>query len=83
MTDEKNSVWWQKSVEIFSRLSVWIAAPVIIGSFLGKWLDKKFNTEPFLFIATMGVMFILSMFGLIKETMKEFKSLDKKDENKK
>lgn len=73
--------WWQKGVEVFLRLSAWIAAPVIVGAVLGKWLDKKFSTEPWLFLITVGLMFFVSMFGLIRETMKEFK-LVSKEENK-
>lgn len=79
MSEEKNNNWWQKGVEVFLRLSAWIAIPVVIGAFLGKWLDKKFNTEPWLFLVSIGLMFFLSMFGLIKETVKEFKTLDKKE----
>lgn len=67
---------WQTALVIFARLSAWIGVPVVLAVFLGKWLDQKYNTEPWLFLTTVGVAFILSMFGLIKETLKEFKKID-------
>jgi len=81
MSKEKD-IWWQKGLTVFSRLSVWIVAPVVVGVILGKWLDKKFSTEPWLFLITVGLMFFMSMFGLIKETMKEFRRLSKDETNK-
>lgn len=71
---------WQTALIIFTRLSVWIGVPIVLAVFLGKWLDNKYNTEPWLFLATVGVAFILSMIGLIKETLKEFKKIDNKQQ---
>lgn len=73
---------WQTALVIFFRLSVWIGAPIVVAVFLGKWLDQKYQTEPWLFLATVGVAFVVSMFGLIKETMKEFKKIDKDNQKK-
>lgn len=70
-------VWWQKGLQVFFRLSVWIAAPVLGGVLLGRWLDQKFGSEPVLFLITIGLAFILSMFGLIKEALKEFQTLER------
>lgn len=82
MAEDKNSNWWQKGVTAFARLSAWIAVPVVVGAILGRWLDKKFQTEPWLFLGTIGFMFFVSMFGLIKEAVKEFKILSKEDGDK-
>lgn len=73
--------WWQKGVQMFARLSTWIVAPVLMGVLAGKWLDKKFSSEPWLFIASVGLSFFVSMFGLIRETNREFKALNKPTEN--
>jgi F0F1-type ATP synthase assembly protein I len=81
MAEDKNKIWWQKGLAMFARLSVWIAVPVVIGAFLGKWLDEKFQTAPWLFLTTIGLAFFLSMFGLVKETAKEFKNIDKQDKD--
>ena len=69
---------WQTALVIFTRLSVWIGVPVVLAVFLGRWLDQRYNSEPWLFLITVGVAFIISMFGLIIEALKEFKKIDSK-----
>ena len=67
--------YWQPQLRIVAKLSSWIAIPVILATFLGKWLDKKYDTEPWLFLATVGLAFIISMFGLVKNALTEFKKI--------
>lgn len=74
---------WSLALRIMVNLSGWIAFPVIIALFLGKWLDKRFNTEPWLFLATIGLAFIVSMYGLVLKALKEFKRIEKEYSNKK
>jgi F0F1-type ATP synthase assembly protein I len=78
---------WSLALKIMARISGWIAFPVLIGVFLGKWLDTRFNTKPWLFLATVAVSFLVSMYGLVINAMKEFKKIedeyDKKKEEKK
>jgi len=66
--------WWQPAVLMFMRLSGWIVAPVLLGAFLGKWLD---NTKPWLFIASVGAAFIISMVGLVRNVTKEYNRIEK------
>ena len=68
--------YWQPYLKIVIKLSAWIAGPVLLGAWLGKWLDRKYDTEPWLFLATVGLSFLISMFGLIKNTLSEFKKID-------
>lgn len=72
---KKNS--WSLALKIMANISGWIAFPVIIGLFLGKWLDQKFKTEPWLFLITIGFCFFVSMFGLVTNALKEFKQIEK------
>lgn len=67
---------WSLALKIMARISGWIAFPVIIGVFLGKWLDTRFQTEPWLFLATVGCSFLISMYGLVINAMKEFKKIE-------
>lgn len=62
-----NKPWWQDSVTLFAQLSGWIGIPVILGVFLGKWLDNRYHTEPWLFLLTVGVAFVISTVGIVKE----------------
>ncbi len=64
---------------MFLKLSVWITAPVIIAMYLGKWLDEKYQTEPWLFLSSIGIAFIISMIGLIRSTSRELKKFVKPD----
>jgi len=76
--NKNDKAWWQPALIMFARMSGWIAVPVIIGAFLGKWLDEKYNSEPWFFLITVGVSFIISMFGLAKVTIEEYKKINKK-----
>jgi MFS family permease len=59
--------WWQPGMFIFIRLSGWIAGPIIAAVFIGKWLDKKYNAEPWIFLFCVGLAFVVSSFGIVKE----------------
>ncbi|MFA5109073.1 MAG: AtpZ/AtpI family protein [Patescibacteria group bacterium] len=75
---------WPTVARLVAVLSAWIVFPVLIGLFLGQWLDQKYNTSPWLFLITTGVAFLISMFGLIINALKELKRIEgdslKKDE---
>jgi F0F1-type ATP synthase assembly protein I len=82
-SSSSNPPWWQPGLLLFFRLSGYIAVPVIIAVFVGKWLDAKYGTEPWLFLITVGLAFIVSMVGLVREAMKEYKKLEELDSEKK
>jgi F0F1-type ATP synthase assembly protein I len=75
--------WWQPAIYTFMKLSGWIAFPILIGVFIGKWLDKKFNSDPWLFLLSVGIAFIISMLGLVKNTLKEYKKIADEENSKK
>ena len=77
----KNTPWWQPGMLLFFRLSGWIGIPVLIGVVVGKWLDRKYGTEPWLFLLSVGLMFIISMVGMIRDAMKAIKEIDKQSQN--
>jgi len=76
-TDDNQKSWWQPGLILFFRLSSWISFPIIIALFIGKWLDEKYNTQPWLFLSTMAIAFAFSVGGMIKETTKEIKKIEK------
>lgn len=85
LKDGSQTAWWQPALAVFIKLSGWIGLPIIIALFLGKWLDKKYNSAPWLLLTCIGVAFILSMAGLIRETISEYRKIEKlgKDEKNK
>lgn len=68
----KNDSWYL-ALRAMANISGWIAFPVILGLYLGKWLDSKFATEPWLFLVTTGICFLVSVYGLSRSVLKEFK----------
>lgn len=78
--------WWQPGLILFSRMSSWILGPVIVAVFVGRWLDDKYGTKPWLFLVTVAAAFIISMIGIVKEGIKGMQEADeqaKKDKKKK
>lgn len=71
------------ALRVLANITAWIAGPVIIGIFLGKWLDNHFHTEPLLLLVTIGFCFIVSMYGLVQNALKEFKKIEKDAEKEK
>jgi len=81
--DNKNGpVWWQPAIIMFMKLSAWIAVPVIIGLFVGQWLDNKYHSSPWLFLLSIGVAFIVSIIGLVRNTMAELNRIDEQSKKK-
>ncbi|MFA5318550.1 MAG: AtpZ/AtpI family protein [Patescibacteria group bacterium] len=83
ITETKEVPFWQPGLLMFSRMSGWIIGPVVLGIFLGKWLDRRYDTEPWLFLLTVGLAFIISMIGLVKDAFKEIEKLSKEDKDNK
>ncbi|MCK5415906.1 AtpZ/AtpI family protein [Candidatus Parcubacteria bacterium] len=83
LDESKKNDWWKPGLLLFGKLSSWIVAPVLIGTILGKYLDKKFNTEPIMLMSVVGFCFLISIYGLIKETMSEYKKIEKEVTDKK
>jgi len=76
--DQKENVpWWQPGILLFVQLSGWIVVPIIMAVFLGKWLDQKYNTKPWLFLATVIAAFVVSMLGIVKEANQAIKQMEK------
>lgn len=79
--DSRETAWWQPAITTFLKLSVWIAAPIIIALYLGKWLDSKYRSEPWLFLICIAAAFVVSLFGLIKSTVREYKKFEKESKH--
>ncbi|MFA6304994.1 MAG: AtpZ/AtpI family protein [Patescibacteria group bacterium] len=69
--------WYSQALEIFAGVSGWIAGPIIAALFLGKWLDKKYDSEPWLFLLCIGLAFAISSFGIVKITLTYIKKIEK------
>jgi uncharacterized membrane protein (DUF485 family) len=67
---------------MFTRLSVWVAVPVVIATYVGNWLDEKYDSAPWGLISVVGVAFVVSMIGLVYEAAKEYGKINTELKNK-
>ncbi len=74
--------WWQPSLILFGKLSGWIAVPVILAVYLGEWLDQKYGTGPWLFLTSVVVAFGISSYGIIRDSLREMKRIEKQNQKK-
>lgn len=76
--NEENDAWWRPSLLLFAKLSGLVVAPILIGVVLGRWLDGRYGTEPWLFLASVGTAFTISIFGLTKNALEEYRKIETK-----
>lgn len=79
MENNAQKKWWVGGLGIALRISSWIAVPIIISLFLGKFLDKKYNTEPWIFVSLTALAFIVTIYGIVKFSMSYIKDIEKED----
>jgi ATP synthase protein I len=58
-----------KAYEIIAA-SIQLAAAVILMLFLGRWLDFKFGTAPWLMLAGLAVGFAAGLFSFLRSVQK-------------
>ncbi|MCE9585226.1 AtpZ/AtpI family protein [Candidatus Nomurabacteria bacterium] len=76
MQEKENSQkWWRPVLFLFTRISVWIAIPLIIAVYLGKYLDNRFNTAPWIMLGIMFISFVVSMIAVARISMKYVKEI--------
>lgn len=73
---------WKIGLRLFLKVSTWIVFPVIIALFVGKFLDKYFNTQPWIFLFMTGLAFSASTYGIIKVVMKYAREIEKENKDK-
>lgn len=82
-TEKKlKGAWWQAGMQLFLRLSSWIVFPVIISIFFGRFLDRAFGTEPWLFLLSVSSTFIFSIVMIVRIGLKEMTASEKAEETR-
>jgi F0F1-type ATP synthase assembly protein I len=74
--------WWRPAAALFSKVSTWVVVPIILALVVGKYLDQRFGTDPWLFLALAGLGFLVSSFGIWKEVQGYLKDIDKNNGDK-
>ena len=83
--DPNTNKTWSIAIRTMSIASAWIVGPVLLGLVIGKWLDQKYSSGPWLMIISLSFFFLVSMFGIVRNALKEFKKIEeeaKKDKDK-
>jgi len=81
--ESSQQTWWQPAMVIFSQVTGLIAGPILIALFVGKALDRKYGTEPWIFLGLTGIAFLISSLGIVSITIKYTKKLEKELKDKK
>lgn len=80
--------WWQPAIEIFVQISGWIIFPLLLAIYLGSWLQDKYGHEPWIYIGSVAIAFVITNIGLVKIAIQATKKMqqvvdkNKKEENK-
>ncbi|MFA6251587.1 MAG: AtpZ/AtpI family protein [Candidatus Paceibacterota bacterium] len=80
---DNKQLWWQPAVLMFTNISGWIVGPIILALIVGKYLDKRYNSEPWFFLGLTGLAFLVSIFGILKIMIKYIKQIEKEAKEKK
>ncbi|MEX2052250.1 MAG: AtpZ/AtpI family protein [Candidatus Paceibacterota bacterium] len=75
--------WWQPAVEIFTEVSGWIAGPIILALILGKYLDGRLGTKPWIFIGLTITAFLISSFGIVRVVGRYMKNMEEESKSEK
>jgi hypothetical protein len=80
----KKEAWWKPGLVLFLKVSSWIAFPIIIALYLGRYLDTYFNTgsNKWFFIC-IAISFFTTMISVgriailyVKKAAVELKNLE-------
>lgn len=73
--NDKKKLNWKPAIEIFSQVSTWIVAPIILALVFGKMLDARYRTEPIIFLVLAGAGFVFTCFGIVRVIRKYIKEI--------
>ncbi len=80
---EKDGPWWRPGLLLFAELSGWIVVPVLIAVYLGRWLDQRYDSEPWLYLTSVGLAFIISIVGIVRGATKAIQQMEKENQKNK
>ena len=63
---------------IFTQVSAWIAIPVVLALYIGRYFDTKYGTTPAIFVSLTILAFIVSVVGMWKVLSRYMKEVDRK-----
>ena len=64
--NKKNLNLRSEYIKVFTKISGWIIGPVLASALLGNYLDKKFNSAPWILGVALALSFTVSMVAIVK-----------------
>lgn len=77
----KNNNMWQY-LALAGNIGAVIALPLVALAILGRFLDRKWETSPWIFITSIVLAFIISTFILATKTLQAMKALESTHDEK-
>ena len=74
--------WWREGLMAFIKVSALIAIPIVIALYLGKYLDNRYHTDPWIFLGLTLMAFIISLVSIWINMVKYIKDLEAKEKDK-
>lgn len=77
--DKNNNKKTWSALSLAWQLGYSIAVPLIVLALLGRFLDKKFNTSPWLLLTGIFLSLIVSTFAVYNKTIKILQETEDED----
>ncbi len=74
--------WWKPGIIIFTKVSAAVAIPIVIALYLGKYLDTKYDTAPWIFLGLTFIAFIISLISIWRSLQNYISKLKEEEEAK-
>ena len=76
-----NEVTWRSGLQVFTEISSWIIAPIILAVVAGEWFDNAYLTEPWGMIGFSSFGFLITIYGIVRAVKNYAKKIkgDKKN----
>ena len=74
--------WWKPGLTIFIKVSAGIAVPIVIALYVGKSLDAKYNTAPWIFLGLTAFAFLISIYSIWKNIKNYIHNLEEEEKRK-
>lgn len=82
--EKKNEIippWWRDGLVNFAKVSASIAIPIIIALYLGRYLDTKWGSAPWIFLGLTAIAFVVSLVSIYISMVKYIKDLEETEKS--
>ena len=80
MAEKDGGLWF--TLKLLGDLGFIIAIPLVVLGLLGRFLDKKFNSSPWLLLAGLFISLVISSIYIYKKTLELTKQMEEASKDK-